>query len=154
MATMSKRRRQKPKASVDPAITRADALVAELRDRYPALVSSELKRLIACWAIIHAETPAGAEDGQERDPPSQANREELYRMSHDFKGHAGSYGYPLVSMLAGSVCQLIKKGALETSAGRSAVGRRIKAMQLVINERLSGDGGERAKKILAELRIR
>ncbi len=149
MAKKSRRTSKEPQRN-DPAITPADALDAALREQYPELVSDDLARLAACWSIIQTET-ARAEGRQEAQPSSQAECERLYRMSHDFKGHAGSYGYPLASVIAESICQLLKEGALATSAGRIALDRRIKGLQFVIKERVSGDADETTKNIVAAL---
>ena len=139
--------KQKPATPVlDPAaIARADAIVAQLSERYVEMVSPELVRFVACWESIQHAAAADA-NGSSSD-----EHEKLYRMAHDFKGHAGSYGYPLVSTIAAAVCRMIKEDALSTSAGRATIDRHVEAVRCIISERLSGDGGKRGAEIMAGL---
>lgn len=126
-------------------IMRADALVAGLKEQYPDLVAQDLETLVACWRAIQAETAAGQS--------AQANYEKLYRMAHDFKGHAGSYGYPLASAIASSICQLVKSGRVKTNAECATLDSRVKGLELVIKQRLSDDASEGARKLLVDLAI-
>jgi hypothetical protein len=132
------------------AVERANAMVAALQEQYPELVAQDLENLIACWVLIQAEFAAPPHRGEDAQA-LPANCDRLYRMSHDFKGHAGSYGYPVASVIADSICQLLKSGAVKTAAGRAALGSRVKALEVVIKGKISGDTSERGRKVLAEL---
>lgn len=128
---------------LDPAVlARAEALVASLRERYPELAARSLEELNACWSAIRIAP---------HDPTQKDRRDALFHLAHDFKGIGGSYGYPLVSAIGDSLCKLLRSEAAMDKARHDAIGRHVAALNAVIAERLSGDGGERGRLLVAAL---
>lgn len=124
------------------SLARAEALVAALSERYPELAAKSLAELNACWAAFHAQGGASAQNER---------REEFYRLAHDFKGVGGSYGYPLVSTIGELLCRLLgPEGTLDATKLGKIAGL-VSALNLIISERLSGDGGDRGRHVMADL---
>ena len=87
----------------EEALARADKTLQ-------AMSGSFEKWLDADVAELQSARLAAAQAGW-----SDASLDALWRAAHDLKGMGGTYGYPLVTQLAGSLCRLI-----ETEAGKSA----------------------------------
>jgi chemotaxis protein histidine kinase CheA len=65
----------------------------------------------------------------------------LWRAAHDLKGMGGTYGYPIVTQLAGSLCRLI-----ETQAGKAAaranpelIGAHVDALRAAVRDRIASE---------------
>lgn len=70
-----------------------------------------------------------------------ASLDTLWRTAHDLKGMGGTYGYPIITQLAGSLCRLI-----ETDAGKAAaranpelIGAHVDALRAAARERIACD---------------
>src|SRR5258708_32088669 len=73
-------------------LARAEAAVAALAVDYVAWATRDL----AAMRDIAASLAAAADVDR------------LYAISHDVKGQGGSFGYPLVTAIAGSLCRFLK----------------------------------------------
>lgn len=82
----------------------------------------------------------------------------LWRAAHDLKGMGGTYGYPLVTQLAASLCRLT-----ETEAGKSAaranpalVDAHVDGLRATVRDRIASDahpvGGALAQALDAKVR--
>ena len=141
--------------SIDPvALARANSVLVALSESYPEMVHPEVEHLLASWAEIRARAQSACTNGSTADGATRHDEDQLYRIAHDFKGHAGSYGYPLVSMIAASLCSLINGGGLQMSNTHGVIDCHVSAIHQFIQERLSGDGGERGQQIVEDLRRR
>lgn len=76
------------------AIARAEAALEGMSAQFAEWINEELARLLEAWAAY------------EIAPGAYASRNELHRRSHDLKGLAPTYGYPLVARMCGSLCKL------------------------------------------------
>jgi hypothetical protein len=141
--------------SIDPAaLARANAVLAALSESYPQMVQPEVDHLTTSWKEIRDRAQNASIRTSAADNIDQRDEDRIYRIAHDFKGHAGSYGYPLVSIIAASLCSLIKGGGLKIANTHDVIDRHINAIRELIRERLGGDGGERGQQIVEDLRRR
>ena len=76
------------------AIARAEAALERMSSQFADWIKEELARLLEAWAAY------------EQAPDTPATRNELHRRSHDLKGLAPTYGYPLVGRMCASLCKL------------------------------------------------
>jgi len=88
----------------DPnALKRADDAMKAMAPSFDEWLDDDVRKLqIARVAAQNADWSDGALDA-------------LFSAAHDLKGMGGSYGYPLATQLAASLCRLI-----ETDAGKAA----------------------------------
>ncbi len=87
------------------AIARADGAIAALSGEFEGWFQADVKRLQDARVAAEGESWRGtALDG-------------LYRAAHELKGVGATYGYPLATQIAASLCSL-----LATDAGKAAVG--------------------------------
>lgn len=120
-------------------LARAEAALAGLSGRYMDWAAADAARLRTCLGEI--QTP-GADFG--------LLLPRLFTISHDMKGQAATFGYPLVSELGNRLCRLIEEGTAPDSEAVARMVRLAEGMERVIAERLDGDGGETGRALLAE----
>ena len=90
---------------IDPAaLAKAEAALKGLADNFGQWMQDELVKLTAARERIRVEG-YNAETG-----------ENLYFRAHDLKGLGSTYGYPLVTRIAGSLCRLIDDPATRLKA--------------------------------------
>ncbi|MBV8888733.1 MAG: Hpt domain-containing protein [Alphaproteobacteria bacterium] len=115
------------------------ALIEKLAQGYPDLVRAEVAQLAPLWA------KARSAEGDKRC------EQELFRITHDLAGQSTTFGYPLVSAIAGSLRMLIEGGAARRERAYPAVAAHIAALTEVIRLGIKGDGGSAGKQILLSL---
>ncbi|WP_373007473.1 Hpt domain-containing protein [Hyphomonas sp.] len=83
--------------SADPAdmADRAEAAVDSLSGQFEAWMTADLDKLVAAWR-----------DAQVPEATPEAYRA-VFTASHNIRGVAGSYGYPAISRLCGSLSTLL-----------------------------------------------
>jgi hypothetical protein len=109
------------------ALQRADDAMEAMGGSFEQWLDADIRRLqIARSAAEHAAWSDGALAA-------------VYAATHDLKGMGGSYGYPLVTQLAASLCRLI-----ETDAGKAAarenpglVTAHIHALRAAVRDRIA-----------------
>ena len=90
---------------IDPAaLAKAEAALKGLSDNFGQWMEDELIKL------------AAARDRIRSDGYTAETAENLYFRAHDLKGLGATYGYPLVTRIAGSLCRLIDDPATRLRA--------------------------------------
>lgn len=122
------------------ALARAEAALAGLSGRYLDWATADSVRLRDC--LDEARRP---------DADLAALLPRLFTISHDMKGQATTFGYPLVNELGNRLCRLIEEaGPAPAPDVLDHAARLVDGMARVIAERLEGDGGEQGRMLLAE----
>lgn len=106
------------------AIARAEEALAKLSTQFNDWILDELERLLQAWAAY------------EVDPGGAAARADLHRRSHDLKGLAPTYGYPLVGRLCGSLCKLTGDEAVHTKPPTALLKAHVDAVRAAIRGRI------------------
>lgn len=124
---------------LDPAaLARAEAALDALSGRYLAWAEADLKRLEAALDLLRAS-------------PGRAGLERLFTITHDMKGQAATFGYPLLSELGGRLCRLIDACPEPQAADIERIGALVAAMGEVLRRRLAGDGGAEGRLLVEGL---
>jgi hypothetical protein len=126
---------------IDEIVKRAEAGLRELQEHNEAWIREDLARLEAAW-----KTASEASE----DAPGTAG--EIHAISHEIKGHGATFEYPLIGLVAESLCALIPEGGHPTARHLHLVHLHLDAMKLVINQNMTGDGGEKGLEMIAMLR--
>lgn len=119
-------------------VSRADRAVAAVLARYPTLLSDEVTKLVAAWASA----------------PEALTSESVapvFAVAHELAGYGETFGYPLVTILARSLCRLLKMGDLNRDRMAAVVDAHISALNAVVRNRLQGDAGETGLALAASL---
>ncbi len=116
----------------------AEAAVSAMKDGYKEQLQADAKQLSSIWKAIDPANP-----GVER-------MDALFDIAHNLKGQAGTFGYDLVTSVADSLCELLlNEGA--RSEKMKAVGQHVSALNRIVDNGISGSGGEVGAKILQAL---
>ena len=79
----------------ESAVARAEAALAAMSVNFQQWLEGEVTRLDDAMSAVRAK-------GR-----SAANMEALYHRAHDLKGLGTTYGYPIISQIAGLLCRVI-----------------------------------------------
>lgn len=113
---------------LDPAaLAKAEAALSSLSGQFDGWLKDELTKL----TLAHDAVAASG--------LSSAAGDQLYTHAHDLKGLGGTYGYPLVTRIAGSLCQLIETAATRSRAPSALVTAHVDAIRTVVDREIKTD---------------
>lgn len=105
-------------------IKRAERALANMSCEFDSWLDDELQRIEGAW-----------EKGRKLDDrENQLN--ELYGYSHDLKGLATTYGYPLITRYAASLCRLIATETSRAVAPASLIDAHVKACRTAMRQQI------------------
>tara|TARA_R110002020_G_scaffold316899_2_gene532308 strand:- start:115317 stop:115901 length:585 start_codon:yes stop_codon:yes gene_type:complete len=96
--------REPERADPNDLADRAEAAVDAMASQFDAWMEADLHRLVDAWQ--QAKQPDATPEGYRT----------IFMCAHNIRGAAGSYGYPAISRLCGSLCALLS----ETHPGENA----------------------------------
>ena len=108
---------------IDPAtIAKAEAALASLAGNFSQWLDEEITKLDAARADVKAKglTPE--------------TMEALYFRAHDLKGLGATYGYPLITRAAGSLCRMIDDKEKRLSAPMGLVDAHIDCVKAIVRD--------------------
>jgi chemotaxis protein histidine kinase CheA len=112
----------------DEAIAKAEAALAELSSDFVKWMGMECQRLDEARRVFLVRP--------DYDPARQA----LFRVAHDIKGEADTFGYPLASPLADSLTKLLLSPLPADEPFRELVSRHVDALRALVREEVrAGD---------------
>jgi len=128
--------------SFEELVEAAEAAVQDLRGNYVAERAKSMARLADLAKALIA------------DPAAAATRAEIYQIAHDMKGQGTTFGYELVTDLAGALCDLMEgfKDATPDGAAVQAIDTHVNALGVVVSRNVQGAGGRQGADLLAGLR--
>ncbi|WP_119462195.1 Hpt domain-containing protein [Rhodospirillaceae bacterium SYSU D60014] len=121
-------------------LARAEAAVAELAANYAEVALKDI-----------ADAQAALDAAKAKPEQRQDHIQHLYGIAHNVKGQGGSFGYPLVTRIGQSLCQLIKQSAAIRDADLPIIQAHLDALRLILERQVKGDGSETANKLAARL---
>jgi len=125
---------------LEAVLARAQAAVADLAKNYIPSTTADLDR---CAALLKT-----ARD----DSAARANAvRDLYGIAHNIKGQGSSFGYPLVTRIAHSLCGLVRRERAFVDADLGIIQAHLDALRLILAKDIKGEGGEIGAKLAARL---
>jgi hypothetical protein len=125
---------------IDPAaLAKAEAALKGLSDNFDQWMQDELGKLDAARARIAAEGYTAE------------TAENLYFRAHDLKGLGATYGYPVVTSIAGSLCRLIDDPATRMKAPLFLLDAHIDGIKAAVRGDIRDTDHPVAKSLLDEL---
>jgi hypothetical protein len=114
--------------ALDPAaIAKAEAALKSLSGNFAQWLNDEITKLETARQAIRAE-------GLTAD-----TTEALYLRAHDLKGLGTTYGFPLITRLAASLCVLTDEAEKRTRAPMALVDAHIDAIRAAVREDMKTD---------------
>ncbi len=118
---------------LETILARVKAGIEELQQEYLGEAHDELAELSASVAL--AQTTAGAEQSKAID--------RIFRISHDLRGVAGSFGYLLVTRIGSSLCHMIENSGAYGPLELAVMDLHVGAMKVIMSNRITGDGNSK-----------
>jgi len=125
---------------IDPAaLAKAEAALKGLSSNFDQWMQDELTKLDTARERVRGE-------GYNAD-----TAETLYFRAHDLKGLGSTYGYPLVTRIAASLCRLTDDPATRLKAPLFLIDAHIDAIKAVVRGGMRDEEHPTAKMLLGEL---
>ena len=121
-------------------LERAEAVIADMTDNYVEWAAKDLAKIYQALENLKAE---------KKDRKDTLAR--IFQLSHDMKGQGGSFGYTLMTILGGNLCNFVEKLEDAGSVEIEVIQLHINAMALVIAKQMKGDGGKEGVQLLKGL---
>ena len=125
---------------LEAVLARAQAAVADLAKNFE---QSAVVDLDQCAAFLKA--------AREQPATRAESVKEIYGIAHNLKGQGSSFGYPLITRIAQSLCQLTRHERAFADADLGIVQAHLDAIRLILAKEIKGDGGEIGHKLATRL---
>ncbi len=125
---------------LEAVLARAQAAVADLAENFTKSTVVDLDR---CAAFLK----------QAREEPLGRSHsvKDIYGIAHNLKGQGSSFGYPLITRIGQSLCQLTRTVREFSDGDLNIVQAHLDAIRLILAKDIKGDGGEIGDKLAARL---
>jgi chemotaxis protein histidine kinase CheA len=131
----------KPDAKLDfDPVAQAEAALAELAGDFRQWMEQEVVRLDTAR---HAVRASGF---------NQGTRDALFLAAHDIKGQATTFGFPLVTPVADSLCRLIEHTPEMERIPMGLVDQHVDAVRAITHRNTRGDSDSNAARLAEMLR--
>lgn len=127
----------------------------ELPDDLLARAEEELDRAsmdFTDWAVDYLKELSALCDRALRQKSGRRRQlEEINLLAHELRGQGGTFGYPLVTLIAKMLFDATGPGCPEDDDAIEVAKAHIDALRAVIRDKVAGDGGEVGKELMASL---
>jgi hypothetical protein len=129
-----------PAGGIGDSLRRAEAAVARLAETYIE------------WAQNDVVAMRAALDAARTDPDRiEDHLISLHGVAHNVKGQGGSFGFPLITRVGQSLCRLVRGRTQMSTIELAIASAHVDAIALLLDKRVSGDGGETGQILAARL---
>ena len=129
--------------AIDPAaIAKAEAALKSLSGNFAQWLNDEIAKLEAARQTVRAEGM------------TLATMEALYLRAHDLKGLGTTYGFPLITRLAASLCRLIDDKEKRDQAPMALVDAHIDGIKAAVRDDIKSDDHPVGRVLVQELEAR
>jgi len=124
---------------IDP-IARAEQALADLSSEFADWMEKDCERLDAARRDLLA------------NGFSKENRDELFRSAHDIRGQADTFGYPLATPVADSLCRLIEHTPDPSRIPFVLIDQHVDGIRAIVHQNAQGNTEQKAKRLGERLR--
>jgi chemotaxis protein histidine kinase CheA len=129
--------------AIDPAaIAKAEAALKSLASNFTQWLADEISKLDAARQQVRA------------DGATSETMENLYLRAHDLKGLGTTYGYQLITRIAGSLCRLIDDKEKRATTSLELIDAHIDAIKAAIRDDIKSDEHPVGRVLVEELERR
>jgi hypothetical protein len=129
--------------AIDPAaIAKAEAALKSLSGNFTQWLNDEIVKLEAARQVVRTESP------------TPENMESLYLRAHDLKGLGATYGFPLITRIAGLLCRLIDDKAKRLQAPMPLIDAHIDAIKAAARDEIKNEDHPVGRILVQELESR
>ncbi len=124
----------------DDPVARAEAALSQLSTEFSAWMDEECERLDAARRVVR-------ESGF-----TSKTIDDMFHAAHDIKGHAETFGYPLVAPVADCLCRVLEHTPDATRIPIELIDRHVDAIRAIVREHARPDLPELAMVLTRKLR--
>ena len=129
--------------AIDPAaIAKAEAALKSLSGNFSQWLNDEVAKLDAARGVVR------------NDGVTPETMESLYLRAHDLKGLGTTYGYPLITRIAGLLCRLIDDKEKRLTAPMSLIDAHIDAIKAAVRDDIKAEDHPVGRMLVQELETR
>lgn len=129
--------------AIDPAaIAKAEAALKSLSSNFTQWLNDEIAKLEAARQTVRAQGMTAE------------TMENLYLRAHDLKGLGTTYGYQLITRIAGSLCRLIDDKEKRAGVALDLVDAHIDAIKAAVRDDIKSDEHPVGSALVEELERR
>ena len=121
-------------------IARAEARIRLMADEYLRYASEDVQKCVILSGRLR-------ESGNQKPEDLQI----LFRILHDVKGQGGTFDYQLITSIAEIACNILRNKEVVSLEALVVVEQCSRAMQGILQRRITGCGGEAGKKLIERL---
>jgi hypothetical protein len=125
---------------LEAVLARAQAAVADLAKNFAESAVGDLDR---CAGFLKA--------AREQPTTRSESVKEVYGIAHNLKGQGSSFGYPLITRIGQSLCQLTRPQRDFSDADLGVIQAHLDAIRLILAKDIKGEGGEVGGKLATRL---
>lgn len=126
--------------AIDPAaIAKAEAALKSLSGNFVQWLNDEITKLEGARQTVHTEGLTAE------------NMESLYLRAHDLKGLGATYGFPLITRIAGLLCRLIDDKSKRLQAPMGLIDAHINAIKAAARDDIKTEEHPVGKILVQEL---
>lgn len=112
-------------------LAKAEAAISKMSEDYPEWAMNDVERL----DILIKQAKPGVGSGKEL-------MEAAFKLAHDMRGQGGSFGYPLMTRIANSLCRFVEELKAVDEGALQICMAHVKSMRAVLQSKVKGTGGE------------
>jgi len=124
------------------ALAKAEEALSSLAGQFDAWLEDELNKLEKAQETIRTEGM------------TEKNAEALYFRCHDLKGLGTTYGYPLITRIAGSVCKMLDDDDIRMLSPRVLIDAHVSAIRAVVRGKIKDENHPVGLALASELEAR
>lgn len=129
--------------AIDPAaIAKAEAALKSLSGNFTQWLNDEIAKLEKAREAIRVEGPTAE------------TMESLYLRAHDLKGLGATYGFPLITRIAGLLCRVIDDKAKRATAPMPLIDAHIDAIKTAARDDIKTEDHPVGQAMVADLERR
>ncbi|WP_197312908.1 Hpt domain-containing protein [Methylobrevis albus] len=128
------------RSAADDPVARAEAALQKMSGHFRGWMDEELTTIDEAWKRLRA---AGIAD--------DTARAGLFRAAHDIKGQAATLGFPLVGVLAGSLCALLDEPADPGAVPAVLIEQHVAGLKAMVREDVRNEDDPVATQLVGEL---
>ena len=125
---------------LEAVLARAQAAVADLAKSFAEQAVVDLDH---CLAFLKA--------AREQPATRAQSVRDIYGIAHNLKGQGTSFGYPLITRIGQSLCQLTRRERDFPDGDLGIIQAHLDAIRLILAKDIKGEGGEVGNKLAARL---
>jgi len=120
------------------AVKRAEQAIEELKEEFAVWIVEDVNRLV--------EMRKAYESGTDGDALGN-----LYRASHDLKGQAATFDFPLISRVAASLCKLTDDAGHDVKLPMALIDAHVDAIAIIVRDGIKDPSNPTANVLAGEL---